>query len=151
EFGVGLGRQRDHDHGDLVVRILEAEEALTGLHSRRRHQAEGRAGGVADLGGAQRCGAGRKREQRKGSEERADSCHGRGPSYCDCPTENMASVGCKCTQTRKPASARSYELLELFPGTVTRRSVRLIRPPSGSRVELPGMIRSTPWKASRAA
>ena len=30
------------------------------------------------------------------------------------------------------------------PGGVTRRSVRLIRPPSGSSVEVPGMIRSTP-------
>ncbi len=30
------------------------------------------------------------------------------------------------------------------PGTVTRRSVRLIRPPSGSSVEVPGTIRSTP-------
>ena len=32
---------------------------------------------------------------------------------------------------------------------VTRRSVRLIRPPSGSSVEVPGRMRSTPWKASR--
>jgi len=33
---------------------------------------------------------------------------------------------------------------EPSPGTVTRRSVRLIRPPSGNNVEVPGMIRSTP-------
>jgi hypothetical protein len=35
-------------------------------------------------------------------------------------------------------------------GRVTRRNVRLIRPPSGSSVEVPGTMRSTPWKASRA-
>jgi tripartite-type tricarboxylate transporter receptor subunit TctC len=37
------------------------------------------------------------------------------------------------------------------PARVTRRSVTLMRPPSGSSVEVPGMMRSTPWKASRAA
>src|SRR5262249_43876157 len=35
-------------------------------------------------------------------------------------------------------------------GAVTRRSVRLIRPPSGNSVDVPGMIRSTPWNAKRA-
>src|SRR5215208_970101 len=35
-------------------------------------------------------------------------------------------------------------------GRVTRRKVRLIRPPSGNSIEVPGMMRSTPWKASRA-
>src|SRR4051812_45690102 len=34
-------------------------------------------------------------------------------------------------------------------GRVTRRKVKLIRPPSGSSLEVPGAIRSTPWKASR--
>ena len=34
---------------------------------------------------------------------------------------------------------------------VTRRSVRLIRPPSASSVEVPGSMRSTPWNASRPA
>src|SRR6185437_8926880 len=32
----------------------------------------------------------------------------------------------------------------------TWRRVRLMRPPAGMRVEVPGMMRSMPWKASRA-
>ena len=50
---------------------------------------------------------------------------------------------------RKSEFAKEAAQPNELAAAVTRRSVRLNRPPSASSVDVPAMIRSTPWKARR--
>src|SRR5699024_6986432 len=51
---------------------------------------------------------------------------------------------------RQQGAVRDYSP-SVPPMPATTRSVRLMRPPPGTSVPAPNMIRSTPWKARRAA
>ena len=124
DLGIGGRRQRDDHQRDALVAILEAGKILAHGHSRRRRQPDAGTRGIDDIG--------RLRGWRGMRSTRASG--------------NVIWANVMATPT-EPNSGENQRIRVgkvRHHGLVTRRMVRLMRPPSGSSVDVPGMIRSTP-------
>ena len=117
---------RDQD-GGILGDVFEADEALARHHAGGRHQADPGSDRENRIGGL-----------RRGRQNKPGEGCGDGSSRAD--GIEFTTVG-HAKPVLEPAGAgAAVAASNLF----TRRMVRLIRPPSRSKVDVPGSMRSTP-------
>src|SRR5262249_185290 len=139
DLRIGLRRQRGDHHRDVVRGILEAIEVAARRHAGRRRKPDPRPGREHDI----------DRRRRQAERGAGDGGGGGGKGG---GSEGRYLWPPLVGKMRRPSGGTGApSFVPAPPGSVPRRIVRLIRPPSGSSVEVPGMMRSTPWKARRAS